>query len=291
MPDLGRWNGMDQLSEEYHAASPYAYVMNNPASLVDPDGRWISDSGNIVDTSGSSYGFLGSSTKSQGATNYRGLENFQAKRSYLSNEGGGEDKPGFFKKTVNFIKNLFGWNRTKVDVGPAEKISEEQFSKEISTWQIVSALLFNSTDPYSAIGNMGVGPYAEERENIGMAAMIFINPEAAAEGLERKTLNAAANNLVKIGVVEGDVMIFSSKIKEEIVEGITDFAVKDGKLYLNQLHLQGSSGGKVGREALWNIAKDLGKQHNVTEVIIQGGKRTTGKYIGQVPSPITIKVD
>ena len=124
-----------------------------------------------------------------------------------------------------------------------------------------------------------------------MAAMIFINPEAAAEGLERKTLNTVANNLVKIGTVEGDVMIFSSKIKEEIVEGIPHFAVKDRKLYLTQLHLQGSSGGKVGREALWNIAKDLGRQHNVTEVIIQGGKRTTGKYIGKVPSPITIKVE
>lgn len=39
MPDLGRWNGMDQLSEAYHAASPYAYVMNNPINMFDPDGR------------------------------------------------------------------------------------------------------------------------------------------------------------------------------------------------------------------------------------------------------------
>ena len=39
MPDLGRWFGMDQLSEKFHTASPYAYVMNNPAMLIDPDGR------------------------------------------------------------------------------------------------------------------------------------------------------------------------------------------------------------------------------------------------------------
>jgi RHS repeat-associated protein len=39
MPDLGRWFGMDQLSEKYHKASPYAYVMNNPVMMYDPDGR------------------------------------------------------------------------------------------------------------------------------------------------------------------------------------------------------------------------------------------------------------
>lgn len=39
MPELGRWNGMDQLSESYHFASPYAYVMNNPVMKYDPDGR------------------------------------------------------------------------------------------------------------------------------------------------------------------------------------------------------------------------------------------------------------
>ncbi len=39
MPDIGRWNGMDQLAEDYLSASPYAYVLNNPINLFDPDGR------------------------------------------------------------------------------------------------------------------------------------------------------------------------------------------------------------------------------------------------------------
>ncbi len=102
---------------------------------------------------------------------------------------------------------------------------------------------------------------------------------------------AKVGNLVKIGMIEDDVMIFSSNVGNETVEGITNFMVKDGKLFLNELHLQGSSAGNIGREALWKMARDLGKQYNVSEVIIQGGRRTTGKYKGQVPSPISIKVN
>ena len=47
MPDLGRWNGIDQLAENYLSTSTYAYVANNPISLTDPDGRWIYEDGSI----------------------------------------------------------------------------------------------------------------------------------------------------------------------------------------------------------------------------------------------------
>ena len=50
MPELGRWNGMDQLSEIYHASSPYAYVMNNPVNMIDPDGRYTSQIQDIRDS-------------------------------------------------------------------------------------------------------------------------------------------------------------------------------------------------------------------------------------------------
>jgi hypothetical protein len=123
------------------------------------------------------------------------------------------------------------------------------------------------------------------------AADGVLKANKAAKGVRVAEEVARGGYLVRIGAVEGDVMTFSSKIGKETVEGITNFVVKDGKLYLNQLHLQGSSAGNVGRKALWDMAKDLGRQYNVKEVIIQGGKRTTGKYKGQVPSPITIKID
>jgi len=98
-------------------------------------------------------------------------------------------------------------------------------------------------------------------------------------------------NLVKIGEISDDVIIFSSKFGDEAVQGVSNFKVVGDKLLLDKLHLQGSAAGEIGRANLWNMAKDLGKQFNVKEVIIQGGKRTTGKYKGTVPSQISIKVN
>lgn len=51
MPEIGRWNGIDQLAEMYVSTSTYSYVANNPVMRFDVDGRWFNDDGTI-DTSG-----------------------------------------------------------------------------------------------------------------------------------------------------------------------------------------------------------------------------------------------
>ena len=74
MPDLGRWFGMDKLSEKFHSASPYAYVMNNPISFFDPDGMhmqmpdclkglWTGTTKESYWTSNGSGGFNGGEVK------------------------------------------------------------------------------------------------------------------------------------------------------------------------------------------------------------------------------------
>ena len=47
MPDIGRWNGIDQLAEMYVSTSTYAYVGNNPVLRFDVDGRWFDQEGTI----------------------------------------------------------------------------------------------------------------------------------------------------------------------------------------------------------------------------------------------------
>jgi RHS repeat-associated protein len=39
-PALGRWHSVDPMAEMYNSCSPYAYVLNNPVNLFDPNGMY-----------------------------------------------------------------------------------------------------------------------------------------------------------------------------------------------------------------------------------------------------------
>ncbi len=39
MPEIGRWGGIDPKADKFYAWSPYAYVLDNPVNLIDPDGK------------------------------------------------------------------------------------------------------------------------------------------------------------------------------------------------------------------------------------------------------------
>jgi len=106
MPELGRWNGMDQLSEAYRSFSPYAYVVNNPITLADPDGRLSQDFMDMVNKSshgtvwtnrdGNFYSNRGGAMDGSG----RSLNSIQAAKE---NDGGG----GFWGGIKNFFGNIF----------------------------------------------------------------------------------------------------------------------------------------------------------------------------------------
>jgi hypothetical protein len=80
MPDIGRWNGVDQLAESYLSTSTYAYVANNPISNFDVDGRWFNDDGSIGQ---------GPATFDLHGSSYRPLLSFSTNDGMHTNEGAG----------------------------------------------------------------------------------------------------------------------------------------------------------------------------------------------------------
>ncbi|MCQ9634071.1 RHS repeat-associated core domain-containing protein [Chryseobacterium sp. WG23] len=93
MPDIARWNGIDQLAESYYSHSPYAYVLNNPVNFFDPDGRltmeavtaamwnatpdgtnsyWFNDNGSFTSYDGGPKGSGGGSLAYSSSVGYGG---------------------------------------------------------------------------------------------------------------------------------------------------------------------------------------------------------------------------
>ena len=82
---------MDKLSEKFHNASTYAYVMNNPVMMFDPDGRdmqmpdwlqglWNNTNNESYWSSNGSGGFTGGEVKGGGMTH----DNFTSFYNFLS---------------------------------------------------------------------------------------------------------------------------------------------------------------------------------------------------------------
>ena len=105
-----------------------------------------------------------------------------------------------------------------------------------------------------------------------------------------KLLNEQNYTIVKIEEISEGVMIFTTKDGDEEIDMIAHVSVEDGKLHLKEFHIDAGKS-TPGRAKFWEIARTLGKLFGVEEVTIQGGKRTTGKYKGQYPSPISIKTN
>ncbi|WP_316931377.1 RHS repeat-associated core domain-containing protein, partial [Chryseobacterium sp. P1-3] len=120
MPDLGRWFGMDALSESYHMASPYAYVMNNPAMFFDPNGMlsqafmdevWNSPSGTVWTNNGKGFtnNWGGSMDYDGNPLNYFGYSHMTTGLD----EGGGGGGGFYFTVpvTVTGKGNISTWNK------------------------------------------------------------------------------------------------------------------------------------------------------------------------------------
>ena len=134
-------------------------------------------------------------------------------------------------------------------------------------------------------GGLGEGQFAEfPSGNVRDGSGKLIN-----------TANAGAAKEVSIEVLAFDAKTGITQYVAQYGEHSVDILVEsvkkvDGKLILNSLDIQGSSAGKVGVKGLYAIARQLGRDQGVSQVIINGNIRSSGKFAGMFPSQVIINV-
>ncbi|MFP3599469.1 RHS repeat domain-containing protein, partial [Chryseobacterium sp. SIMBA_029] len=184
MPDLGRWNGMDQLAESYHSFSPYAYVMNNPLSLIDPDGRltqkfltsiWNSSSNNEP-----TYWYnIGGSLESNSGVKIGYEGNYMSLNTAMDAEGGGNEPGIIHIPTIRLTGKHNEWGQAFQDAFNSfvEKLNSEWYSLGGKTnWYLGSAAIaiafkggVNSKNMYSQGIRRGVsGNYQLTGRNLSL---------------------------------------------------------------------------------------------------------------------------
>jgi hypothetical protein len=99
---------------------------------------------------------------------------------------------------------------------------------------------------------------------------------------------------VTINLVDQDLACHIFQITYHgIVSTVQCFlAIQDNILYLTEIDIEGPGAGYYG-STLVRMINDVGKEfcrmYKTDSVVLCGGKRTTGKYVGQFPKPRTVK--
>jgi len=71
---------------------------------------------------------------------------------------------------------------------------------------------------------------------------------------------------------------------------ITNHRIVGDRLILEGLHIDGAGRGTSSVRELREVARAVGKQNGVKEVVIRGGTRTTGANPGHIPREIKVRI-
>lgn len=298
--NLGRFLSVDPFIQEpgnSQSMNPYSYIMNNPLAGTDPSGyrACYSDSDNCniedieegetvesVDDDGNIQGTITKREDGSLIVHKVSDNGKDVTVHYMSKDlkdGYQIDKIGNVKDTNNFLQDLSDAanaanpnNPSQIDgnvYGLSEDLGKEQ--RELAA---------------------GLTEYA--RNVVGGTAIgkLVPSPRAGSATGSQKSLRTHTKTPgPKIISRDGNVVEIAAKGASGTITIITKLEKVGNSLKLSGTHIDGLGKGTSGLKELRTLARQLGQKYRVKEVIIEGGKRTTGANPGKIPKPIKVKVN
>ncbi len=122
-----------------------------------------------------------------------------------------------------------------------------------------------------------------------------VQAEVAEIVAEAKQIVDSAGGIVKSSVnivsIEGNIVEIVDQGTRGKIEMMAEMVKEGDRLILKGAHIQGAGPGSSSFGELMGMARELGRNEGVKEVVIEGARRTTGAAVGKVPRPFTVKVD
>ncbi|HEY9008473.1 MAG TPA: DUF6443 domain-containing protein [Ohtaekwangia sp.] len=283
MPEIGKWMSLDPLAVIQEEYSPYTYVYNNPIGFSDPSGM------------------IGESQSSNSFT--------VVASTFVDSEGMIIDHRDDGDPYIYLVMDP-NWKRgdSKRDL-PVLGIEEqgkkyEIFGKvDLSKPEQKRAYATGALEPDFTLESLAI-PFARPigwgLSWAGNAAVRLVSKGGkwVFELFEVGTGKVIQEAVVKGGKLiftetakEGDLLFYSTKIGDDVIEFGGNFSKSDGTLIIKNFDVDGAITNKLGIRGIKNLITDFGRQQGVSQVIIQGAKRTTGANPGKIPSQLIFKID
>jgi RHS repeat-associated protein len=187
-PITARWDRVDPLCEDYYPHSQYAYCLNNPVNVFDPDGRkpkiknrlWgalqmIGGAAEMVGSGTSEYFSGGTASPVAIPLFMNGVDNFQAGFQQMWT---GDEQETFLHKGVEAAATSLGVDKgTSMAIIVAIDLSSGNFKspqKIESTISSANALL-RSGKNFSIASKYGIGSYNSLKSKVGKGSSLQVH--------------------------------------------------------------------------------------------------------------------
>lgn len=105
-----------------------------------------------------------------------------------------------------------------------------------------------------------------------------------------KGLLGLAKYSFKVSAKEGDVIFYTTKIGDDVIEFGGTFSKADDVLTIKGFDIDGGLTNKLGVKVLKEIMNDFGKSEGVSKIVVEGAKRTTGANPGRLPAKLIFDI-